>query len=148
GEVVAQRLGKTHGRHGRTLGGLPDPGAVRVDGDRRVRCGTDGGDVQVVEGKSRGVPESGVGVGESGAARSTQELASRPGVEVAADAPHVDVDLADRLTTVDEVQCAVSAQELADLLDRIDDPAAGGHVRHRHQCAPFGQVRGEPFEVQ
>ena len=59
----------------------------------------------------------------------------RPGgrEHVAADLPHIDRELADRLAGVEQIEDAVARGDAADLGGRIDEPASAGHVRDRDQ---------------
>jgi hypothetical protein len=55
---------------------------------------------------------------------------------VAADLPHVDHKLPDRLASIKQIEDAVTRGDAADLGRRIDEPTLCGHVRDRDQlCA-------------
>ena len=75
-------------------------------------------------------------VEEARAAWPAQVLAAWGGEHVAADLLHIDRELADRLTGIEQIEDAMARGNAADIGRRIYEPALGGHVGDRDQlCA-------------
>ena len=72
-------------------------------------------------------------VEEARAARPPQILPPRGRQHVAADPPHIDRELADRLAGIEQIQDAVALRDASDFGRRIDQPALRRHVRDRDQ---------------
>ena len=72
-------------------------------------------------------------VEEAGAAGPAQILAAGGREHVAADLPHIDRELADRLAGVEQIEEVVARGDAADLRRGIDEPASPGHVGDRDQ---------------
>ena len=67
---------------------------------------------------------------------------------MAAELPHIDRELADRLAGVEQIEDAVARGDAADVGRRIDEPASPGHVRDRDQLRARTDCALEGGEVE
>src|SRR5207244_12159240 len=72
-------------------------------------------------------------VEEARAAGPAQILAARGRAHVAADLPHIDRELADRLAGIEQIEDAVARGDEADVGRPFGEPASPRPVRHRDQ---------------
>ena len=83
-----------------------------------------------------------------------QEVAKRAGVSVhAADLPHLDRKLADRLAGIEQIEDAVARGDMTDFGHQIDEAALRRHVRDRDQLSArtdraFECLRGRPARTR